>query len=404
MASVLLLLVLGSLPLLVLSCLLRPLPPPRNANVWLLGSPSLTDLPPRAPRLLARALCSTTGSTRSPTADTVARLLPRQQIRNVRSRSDRSYWPWQLGCGQWGTNKQRSGWRKLLQRQNSQIRRARLGFSKPGMLQKNAVAQKTNQHAAMVDKVARWSVELDKAKQTMFDLAVELYDAEQAERKARACYQTGFRGHARRNRGVHGSGQVTERMIRSFTPRSCGHGRQSQRLRSSRLLNVCGSLARHRSHAIARVQQLSPSLRYRFLSRLRRLWLLRSSLRPSRKRPTESSSLQIAAVMQRRLPRVVLPKRHRILGKCNQVPVGSFSGKPLDILFNNINDWSRKAAAFFLQRRPQRRSLCGASLGGEQSSQGTGALGTARIPPLHGTCSTYGQWQRHHGVALVPCA
>ena len=55
---------------------------------------------------------------------------------------------------------------------------------------RNAVAQKTNQHAAMVDKVARWSVELEKARQAMLDLAVELYDAEQAERKARACYET----------------------------------------------------------------------------------------------------------------------------------------------------------------------------------------------------------------------
>ena len=42
----------------------------------------------------------------------------------------------------------------------------------------------------MVDKVARWWVELEKARQTMLDLAVELYDAEQAERKARVCYET----------------------------------------------------------------------------------------------------------------------------------------------------------------------------------------------------------------------
>ena len=55
---------------------------------------------------------------------------------------------------------------------------------------KNAVAEKTNQHAAMVDKVARWSVELEKARQMMLDLAVEVYDAEQAERKARTSYET----------------------------------------------------------------------------------------------------------------------------------------------------------------------------------------------------------------------
>ena len=48
-----------------------------------------------------------------------------------------------------------------------------------------------------------------------------------------------------------------------------------------------------------------------------------------------------------------LPRRHRIPGECNQHLVGSRPGQPLDILFNNINDWSRKAAAFFLQRRPR---------------------------------------------------
>ena len=42
----------------------------------------------------------------------------------------------------------------------------------------------------MVDKVARWTVELEKARQTMLGLAVELCEAEQAERKARACYET----------------------------------------------------------------------------------------------------------------------------------------------------------------------------------------------------------------------
>ena len=55
---------------------------------------------------------------------------------------------------------------------------------------KNAVAQKTNQHAAMVAKVARWTVELAQAKHAMLDLAVELHEAEQAERKERASYET----------------------------------------------------------------------------------------------------------------------------------------------------------------------------------------------------------------------
>ena len=46
-------------------------------------------------------------------------------------------------------------------------------------------------------------------------------------------------------------------------------------------------------------------------------------------------------------------KTRKTPGKCKQVRVGSSSGRPPDILFNNINDWSRKAAAFFLQRRPR---------------------------------------------------
>ena len=33
--------------------------------------------------------------------------------------------------------------------------------------------------------------------------------------------------------------------------------------------------------------------------------------------------------------------------------MGSGVKRSLDILFNNINDWSKMAAAFFLQRRPR---------------------------------------------------
>ena len=119
------------------------------------------------------------------------------------------------------------------------------------------------------------------------------------------------------------------------------------------LPSACGSVARDKRCVKARIRRLRPSSRYCFLRRPQSLWLPRSSLRLKRKRSAESNSLQTAAVMRRRLPRAGLPRRHRIPGECNQPPVGSRPGQPLDILLNNINDWSRKAAAFFLQRRPR---------------------------------------------------
>ena len=184
-ASVLLL-VLSSLPLLVLSCLPLLLPHLRSANVRFLGNSSLRGPPLRTHTLSCKGFVfKTTGLARSPTAVTVVSLLPRLQLRSIRSRSGRSCWPWRLSYGQWVKRRQCSVLRNLLLRRSNQIRRARRGLPKASNAAKNAVAQKTNQHAAMVDKVDRWSVELEKARQKMLDLAVEVYDAEQAERKAR---------------------------------------------------------------------------------------------------------------------------------------------------------------------------------------------------------------------------
>ena len=55
--------------------------------------------------------------------------------------------------------------------------------------------------------------------------------------------------------------------------------------------------------------------------------------------------------MRRESRRVGQRKRRKTPDKCGRVLVCSSGGRPLDILFNNINDWSKKAAAFFLQRR-----------------------------------------------------
>ena len=103
-----LLLVLCSLPLLVLSCLPLLLLHPRSANVRFLGSSSLSGPPLRAPRLRAKALCSTTGSARSPIAGTVDRPSPRLELHSNRSGSGRSCWPWRLSYGQLVTRRQRS--------------------------------------------------------------------------------------------------------------------------------------------------------------------------------------------------------------------------------------------------------------------------------------------------------
>ena len=81
------------------------LPTSSERELRLLGNLSLSDLPPRAPRLHAKAFCSTTGSTVSPIAGTVVRLSTQPQVRSIRSRIDRNYWPWQPGCGQWETSK-----------------------------------------------------------------------------------------------------------------------------------------------------------------------------------------------------------------------------------------------------------------------------------------------------------
>ena len=120
-ASVLLL-VLSSLPLLVPSCLHLLRLHPRNVNVRRPGNLSLSGLPPRAPRLLAKALCSTTGSTVNPIAGTVARLATQPQVRIIRSRIGRNCWPWQPGCERWRTSKQRCDSRKLLLRRSSRSR------------------------------------------------------------------------------------------------------------------------------------------------------------------------------------------------------------------------------------------------------------------------------------------
>ena len=65
----------------------------------------------------------------------------------------------------------------------------------------------------------------------------------------------------------------------------------------------------------------------------------------------ESNSLPTVGSMQKRSSRVVSQRRPRIQGRCSKALVGSGVKRSLDILFNNINNWSKKAAAFFLQRR-----------------------------------------------------
>ena len=196
---------------------------------------------------------------------------------------------------------------------------------------KNAVVQKTHQHAAMLDKVARWSVELEKARQTMLDLAVELYEAEQAERKARTSYETA---------SAVLPGEIDEIM----DVENDGEDDPEFHAKVMRALAAVSEVSEHRATKRQRLSGMTLEPRQSE----------GSATEPVSAVPApEEASLQTVAVMQRRSPGVELLKRHRIPGTCNQVPVGSFSGQPLDILFNNINDWSRKAAAFFLQRRPR---------------------------------------------------
>ena len=133
-----------------------------EANARFLGSSSLSDLPLRAPRLRAKAFCSMTGSTRSPTAGTVVRLLTRPQLRSIRSRTDRNYWSWQPGCGQWGDEHTAQRLEEIAPAPEQPNPTSPTRLLKAWNAAKNAVAQKANQHAAVVDKVARWSVELEK--------------------------------------------------------------------------------------------------------------------------------------------------------------------------------------------------------------------------------------------------
>ena len=176
-------LVVASVLLLVISSLLLPFLLPRNANVWLLGSLGLSDLPPRAPRLRAKALCSKTGSTRSPTAGTVARLLPRLQLRSKSQPERQELLALAAKLRAVGDEQTAQRLEEIAPAPEQTNPTSPKRLLKAWNAAKNAAAQKTNQHAAMVDKVSRWSVELDKARQTMLDLAVEVYDAEQAERK-----------------------------------------------------------------------------------------------------------------------------------------------------------------------------------------------------------------------------
>ena len=86
------------------------------------------------------------------------------------------------GCNQWETYRPHNFLRILPPLLHRRLHKARNAS-------KNAVAQKTNQHAALVAKVARWTAELGQARQTMFDLAVELLDVEPAEDNARISHE-----------------------------------------------------------------------------------------------------------------------------------------------------------------------------------------------------------------------
>ena len=165
----------------------------------------------------------------------------------------------------------------------------------------------------MVDKVARWTVELEKARQT---------------RKARACYETASAVMPGEIEEIMEVDNDDDPEIQAKVMRA--RAAVTEVPSSAKRLQISGKGQEMRQ---ARIRRLRPSSRYRFLRRPQSLWLLRSSLRLKRKRSAESNSLQTAAVMRRRLPRAGLPRRHRIPGECNQFSVGSRPGQPLDILF-----------------------------------------------------------------------
>ena len=180
-------------------------------------------------------------------------------------------------------------------------------------------------------------------------------------------------------------------------PRSCRRGRQSLKSLSSGPSSACASVANLKSHGHTKGQRPRRRLQFWLPRKFQGFRLLRISPQPKRKRPTESSSLPKVAAMQRRSPGVELRKPCKTAGKCRQVRVGSSSGRPLEILFNNINDRSRKAAAFFLQQRPRVALFVEHRLAANSLPREKGALGTARLPPFHGTCPANGQLQGHHG-------
>ena len=178
-------------------------------------------------------------------------------------------------------------------------------------------------------------------------------------------------------------------------PRSCRRGRQSLKSLSSGPSSACASVANLKSHGHTKGQRPRRRLQFWLPRKFQGFWLLRISPQPKRKRPTESTSLPTFAAMQRRSPGVELRKPCKTAGKCRQVRVGSSSGRPWRY-FSTTSMIGARRRHLLLAATSARRSFRGAPFGGKQSPQGKGALGTARLPPFHGTCPANGQWQGHH--------
>ena len=158
----------------------------------------------------------------------------------------------------------------------------------------------------------------------MFDLVVDLFDAEQAESKARISYE------------AVSAAQPEEFNEIMDVAKDLGDGDPEMHVKLVRAREAVAEVAELKGHVVAVVGG----------AWFREIW--------SRYRKIiESSSLSTVGNMQKRLVRVATQRRPRIQGRCSKSFVGSGVKRSLDILFNNINDWSKKAAAFFLQRRPR---------------------------------------------------